>query len=65
MSPELRAWLDRLLSVVDGLADDVRYVAEKVGHRDGDGVRLTADTASRELVDLQRTLYQLPTEELS
>lgn len=50
---ELRAWLDRLLNVVDGLADDVRHLG-----RDG-GNQLSADTASRELVDLQRALYEL------
>lgn len=60
MSAELRAWLDRLLGVVDGLVDDVRHLA-----RDGDGGQLYAHTALNELVDLQRTLYQLPLEETS
>ena len=51
---ELRAWLDRLLNVVDGLVDDVRELARAADH---DG-RLFAHGASRELVDLQAALYR-------
>lgn len=58
MTPELRAWLDRLLTVVDGLTDDVRYLAE----HGADNVALSVDHVANELTAMQNELYRIPLE---
>lgn len=62
MNVELREWLDNLLNVVDGLADDVRWLARNSNH---DVEDLSAHGVSTTLIQLQRRLYELPLDEES